>query len=195
MSTAITVGLLSDTHIPYRMRRLPDVLFDALGGVALILHAGDVDDPRALASLREIAPVHAVRGNVHPLDLSDGGASLPPVVELTLAGQRVVLTHGHWSGLSALWLKGWDILSRYLAWDDDDLFNRQIALRLVRRHAEADLIVFGHSHRAYVERIEGVLLVNPGAVCPARGRPSTVARMTLGGHDPRVNFIPLRGHP
>ena len=36
---------------------------EALAGVDMILHAGDVGSPAVLDTLREIAPVVAVRGN------------------------------------------------------------------------------------------------------------------------------------
>lgn len=51
----VRAALLSDTHLPHRMARLPTQLFDALDGVDVILHAGDVDRSGALDPLREIA--------------------------------------------------------------------------------------------------------------------------------------------
>jgi len=188
--TVLTLGLISDTHVPYRMKRLPDELFEALEGVDLILHAGDVDDPAALESLRRIAPVHAVRGNLHVLDFSDGGASLPGVLELTLAGQRVVLTHGHHPGPPGFWFKGWDLILRLLG-GDDGIFNRRIVRRLTRIYPDADVIIFGHSHRVYVERMRRTLLVNPGAVCPTLGKPPTVARVRLGDEETLVEIVSL----
>ena len=186
---ALVVGLLSDTHVPRRLKRLPETVLDALAGVDLILHAGDVDDPAALEPLRAIAPVHAVRGNVHLHEFSDGGAALPTVVELYLAGRRIVLTHGHQPGLFGLWLKGWDVLVKYLGLMDGTAFNRRIARRLVRLHPAADVIVFGHTHRACWEWVDGKLLVNPGAVCPTRGERPTVARLRLGAGRPEVEIV------
>ncbi|MGA8044349.1 MAG: metallophosphoesterase family protein [Terracidiphilus sp.] len=52
-------GVLSDTHGLLRAEVLP-----ALAGVERILHLGDVGSADILTSLRRIAPVHAVRGNV-----------------------------------------------------------------------------------------------------------------------------------
>ncbi len=189
--SALTVGLLADTHVPYRIARLPDALFEALAGVDVILHAGDVDDPAALEPLRAIAPVHAVRGNIHVFDLSDGGASLPRTVEMELAGYRMVLTHGHPAGLLGLWLKGRDVTLRLLGYDDNGYFNRRAASRLARLHPEADIVVFGHSHRAHVGWYDQTLIVNPGAVCPTPRRRPTVARMELDAGNPRVRIIPL----
>ncbi len=188
---ALTVGVLSDTHVPHRMKRLPSELFDALEGVDVILHAGDVDDPAALEPLRKLAPVHAVRGNVHVLDFSDGGASLPTAVRLNLAGRRVVLTHGHRPGLLGVWFKGWDVAMRLSGRKDDGLFNRRVSRRLLQLYPKADIIIFGHSHRAHVEWVGHTLLVNPGAVCAAWGQMSTVARMQLGEGEPHVEIIAL----
>jgi uncharacterized protein len=53
------VGLISDTHGLLR----PEAM-EALRGSQLIVHAGDVGSPEILESLRTIAPVVAVRGNV-----------------------------------------------------------------------------------------------------------------------------------
>src|SRR5688500_3225943 len=52
------VGVISDTHGLVR-----DEALRALEGSELILHAGDIGAPDVLERLREIAPVHAVRGN------------------------------------------------------------------------------------------------------------------------------------
>ena len=189
----LTVGLLSDTHIPHRLKRLPDAVLDALAGVDLILHAGDVDNPAALEPLRTIGPVHAVRGNIHLQDFSNGGATLPAVVELQLAGRRVVLTHGHRPGLFGFYLKSLEVVVQRLGLMDNSDFNRRIAHRLARLYPTADVVVFGHTHRAHIERIGRTLLVNPGAVCLTRGEQPTVARMRLGMGmgKPEVEIIPL----
>jgi len=54
-----TVGVISDTHGLLR----PNAL-QALEGSDLIIHAGDVGNPEILDSLRSLAPLIAVRGNV-----------------------------------------------------------------------------------------------------------------------------------
>ena len=53
------VGIISDTHGLLR----PEAE-QALHGVDVIVHAGDIGKPEILARLKEIAPVFAVRGNV-----------------------------------------------------------------------------------------------------------------------------------
>jgi hypothetical protein len=57
------VGIVSDTHVGTRIARLPQDVPAALAGVDLILHAGDLVDPRVLRELRNVAPVVAVAGN------------------------------------------------------------------------------------------------------------------------------------
>jgi putative phosphoesterase len=54
-----TIGIISDTHGLLR----PQALL-ALEGSDLIIHAGDVGDPKILVTLKALAPVFAVRGNV-----------------------------------------------------------------------------------------------------------------------------------
>jgi putative phosphoesterase len=59
MKNPNSIGVISDTHGLLR----PEAL-RALEGSDLIIHAGDVGDPKILEALHAIAPVVAVRGNV-----------------------------------------------------------------------------------------------------------------------------------
>ena len=63
------IGVISDTHGLLR----PCVL-RVFQGCELIIHAGDIGKPAVLDSLREIAPVVAVRGN---MDRGDWAAEIP----------------------------------------------------------------------------------------------------------------------
>ena len=54
---AACFGLVSDTHLPERLSRLPAALFEVLRGVDLVLHAGDIGELRVLDELSRIAPV------------------------------------------------------------------------------------------------------------------------------------------
>ena len=56
---SFSVGVISDTHGLLR----PGVI-DALQGVDLIIHAGDIGDPMIIDELSAAAPVVAVRGNM-----------------------------------------------------------------------------------------------------------------------------------
>jgi putative phosphoesterase len=53
------VGVISDTH-----GHLPKTAATRLSSADLIIHAGDIDTPKILADLKQIAPVVFVRGNM-----------------------------------------------------------------------------------------------------------------------------------
>ena len=80
------IGLISDTH-----GLLRDEAVDALRGSHLILHAGDVGDPEILDSLRRIAPVVAIRGNVDTESWADTLAATEVVT--AAAGVAIYLIH------------------------------------------------------------------------------------------------------
>ena len=82
MANAIKrVGVISDTHGLLR----PEAV-EALRGSELILHAGDVGKPEILETLRKIAPVVAVRGNVD----TEPWAHALPVTAIAEAGAAMV---------------------------------------------------------------------------------------------------------
>ena len=148
------IGLVADTHCPEFVERLPDELFEALAGVDLVLHAGDVNARSTLNELARIAPVEAVRGD-HDGALPD----LPATRELTLEGKRIVLVHGQ----RPRWIEEPNTLLWTLSLG---LFrpNTGLPRSLRRRFPGADVIVYGHTHRADVTEVEGALVVNPGGV-------------------------------
>jgi uncharacterized protein len=120
-------------------------------GVDRILHAGDVGSRVVLEGLAKIAPVDAVYGNVD--DRND--PALARERTLTHDGITIHVSHGHELGRPTPELA----LSRYVA----------------------DVVVFGHTHRAVTVRTaEGRLAVNPGAAGPRRfDIVPTVARLLV----------------
>ena len=83
---SLSLGVISDTHGLLR----PEALA-ALAGSDAILHAGDVGKAEILEHLRQLAPLHAIRGNV------DTGpfwaAALPETATLEIGGLRIHLVH------------------------------------------------------------------------------------------------------
>ena len=79
------IGLIADTHGLLR----PEAM-SCQAGVDAILHAGDVGRDEVLAGLKELAPVHAVRGNV---DRTGAARDLPESLDLEFGGVRIALTH------------------------------------------------------------------------------------------------------
>lgn len=158
------VGVVADTHSPEFLDKLPDRLFEVLAGVELVLHAGDIDSEDTLAALGRLAPVVAVRGD-HDQSLG----TLPTSREVTVEGKRIVLVHGQRSR----WLEEpntlmWTLSLGYFR------PHRGLPRTLRRRFPYADAIVYGHTHRARTETIEGVLLFNPGGV--HQWSPATASR-------------------
>lgn len=79
------IGIISDTHGLLR----PEVNA-YLSGVSHIIHAGDIGRPEVMTSLRQIAPVTAVRGNV---DNGEWAEEYPYTQTLTLAGRSFHVLH------------------------------------------------------------------------------------------------------
>jgi len=82
---ARNIGLISDTH-----GLLREEAVEALRGSELILHAGDVGDPAILESLRRIAPVIAVRGNI---DTEAWAGELPESEVVDVSGVLFYMLH------------------------------------------------------------------------------------------------------
>ena len=151
---ASRVGAVADTHCPEFIDALPERLFKVLAGVDLILHAGDVNGQSTLEALQRLAPVDAVRG-----DHDQALTSLPVSREVTVEGRRIVVVHGN----RGRWLEE----AQTLLWTLSlGYFHPHAGLphALRRRFPSADAIVYGHTHRAHVENIDGVLMFNPGGV-------------------------------
>ena len=134
----------------------------ALTGVELILHAGDVGGPAILDELRLIAPIRAVFGNTDPPD--HPGLSIELSVEVD--GLRVHVSHGHEIGSPT-------------------------PEKLAERY-DADVVVYGHTHRPLVTRRDGRLFVNPGAAGPKRFNISpSVAKLTIVDGRAEVEIIDI----
>ncbi len=135
----------------------------ALEGVHLILHAGDVGGRDVLIELGALAPVHAVYGNVDDIHTPE----LEAHRWLTLEGLQIHVSHGHELG-------------------------RPTPDAALHAYADADVIVFGHTHRALVHRAGRRLVVNPGAAGPKRfDVVPSVARLHLAQGEADVEIVPI----
>ena len=137
---------------------------DVFRGVHAIVHAGDVGGAAVLRALCAIAPVDVVYGNIDdPRDPSLARERL-----VSIGGVTIHVSHGHELG-------------------------RPTPELALARYSDADVVVFGHTHRAAVVRgADGRLAVNPGAAGPRRFdvQPS-VARLTIAGGRAEVELISL----
>jgi uncharacterized protein len=80
-----TIGVISDTHGLLRPQALC-----ALEGSDLIIHAGDVGDPKILDALKALAPVFAVRGNV---DMDAWAQGLPETEVIETDSATIYVLH------------------------------------------------------------------------------------------------------
>ena len=151
------IGLISDTHGLLRPR-----VHEALAGVELIFHAGDVGGNEILDELELIAPVRAVYGNTD----APGQPRLVDSIDCTIGGVSVHVSHGHEVGSPT-------------------------PARLLARYA-AQVIVYGHTHRQHVAHVEGRLVVNPGAAGAKRFKlEPSVGRLTIRDGRAEVEIVLL----
>ncbi|MGH6693197.1 MAG: metallophosphoesterase family protein, partial [Gammaproteobacteria bacterium] len=127
---------------------------------------GDVGAWEVITDLEAIAPVTAVCGNV---DDSALHARLPQVATVQLEGFEIVVTHG-------------------------DQLGSPTPAKLHAAFPEAEIIVYGHTHRPLLELVDRtVTVMNPGAAGPARfGVAPSVGIMELEpGIPPRARIVTL----
>jgi len=64
--------------------------------------------------------------------------------------------------------------------------------KVAERYPDADLVVYGHSHRPALAKIGGTVVVNPGSAGRRRFRdPVSVARAELRDGEANVVLVPL----
>jgi putative phosphoesterase len=158
----VLIAVISDTHLPRGARRLPDECVRRIAGADLLLHAGDFSTLEVLRELEAIGPpVLGVHGNVDSAELR---ALLPAERIVEAEGARIAMVH-----------------------DSGPRAGRLGRLR-GRFGAEADAVVFGHSHLPLHERADdGFQIFNPGS--PTERRRAPVHTMGLARIDQgRITF-------
>jgi len=155
------LGVISDTHIAARgIRKIATKIIQKISedaatlqvllaphfkGVSAVLHAGDLVDLSVLEMLKGFGEVYAVAGN---MDRGEVRSVLPEKRVVALGNYRIGMLHGWGSphGLSG-------------------------RIREQFKGEKLDCIVFGHSHQAYDQIEEGVLMFNPGSPTDRRFAP------------------------
>ena len=143
----------------------PEV-FQAFAEVDHILHAGDIGPADLLTELESLAPVTAVYGNTDHDEVRD---RLPQVASIELEGFDIVLTHGDQLGVPT-------------------------PENLNAAFPDAQIIVYGHTHRPLLTIVDVVVTVmNPGGAGHRRfGLPPSVGILELEpGIPPRGRVLPL----
>lgn len=156
---------MADTHSkphPKTQERLKELAPDA------ILHAGDIGALSVLDELAEVAPVHAVRGNIDA-QVRDVPEQL--LVELLAGGVlklRLLLVHiAVYGGVK---------------------LRAEVAKRA--REERASLVVCGHSHVPFLGRDRGISVFNPGSIGPKRFQlPIVLGAIDVAGNNASIRHI------
>ena len=127
----------------------------------MIIHLGDcVRDAEELRDEFPEIPLENVPGNC---DLS---MEVPTRV-LLIENKKIMICHGHTYNVKASYL----------------------SLELAGAEREADAVLFGHTHRLYYARHNGMLFLNPGSIgSPGYGTPPSYAILTVDGSSDTIEF-------
>ena len=132
-------------------------------GIDHILHGGDVGMPGLLLELQLIAPVTAVIGNT-----DEAALRLRETEVIELDGKKFLVHH---------------ILNPRAPEDS-------VKPRIERE--QPDVVVFGHSHKPFCERIGGTLYFNPGYAGKSRFRMQrSIALLHCNAKDVRPEYLTL----
>lgn len=101
-----------------------------------LIHLGDLEGGEDFINTHVSCPAYLVSGN------NDFFCSLPREREITLGNSQVLLTHGHYY---------------YVSLGVEEL-RRQAASR------DYQVVMFGHTHKPYLETKDGVTILNPGSL-------------------------------
>jgi len=145
------IGLISDTHVPVRARRLPEEIFKIFENAEYIIHAGDFVELSVIDELEQIAPVLAVYGN---MDGSEIRERMPKMNSLKLFNWKIGVVH-----------------------DPGALFGVG-KMRDIARKNGFDVLVYGHTHNAHVKWEGKTLFVNPGS--PTNPIPPFIVKPSVG---------------
>ena len=181
------IGVISDTHIPSAGPEPPAEVIKAFEGVDLILHAGHANVVSCIEWLERIAPVRSTESWVE-----GSGESWTRNVRI-----EVFEFEGHTIGMAH------ELILRNLP---DDVLpgaieryfppGQSLAAALAEIFGKpVDVVVFGYTHQAMVERHDRVLLVNPGSpsLVGQQVRLGTGAILELGEGAAEAHVVQLAG--
>lgn len=125
--------IVSDTH---GHEKNLETVIEKTGPVDLFIHLGDIEGHEDYIEALAGCPVHMVSGN------NDFFSDLPREEEFQLGRYRVLITHGHYYGVSV----GTD------------------RLKEEARSRNIDIVMYGHTHRPEIDIDDHVTVLNPGSL-------------------------------
>ena len=132
-----------------------------------LIHLGDVEGSEEKIRRMVSCPVYMVSGN------NDFFSDLPREPEFGLEKYRVMMTHGHYY---------------YVSLNLDELWRQA-------RSRGLDIVMFGHTHKPFLETRGGITLLNPGSISYPRQegrRPSYIWMETDANGEAQfeIRFLP-----
>ena len=184
---ATKIGVISDTHSAGSGRDLPVKILEALRGVDMILHCGDLECLGVLDYLEEVAPLLAVRGYEDPVEEGERLALTTRVVKVE--GVSIGMIHDiQWPGPKI-----------QTSPDGADLIlpeanGREIMARKFKE--PVDIVLYGDTHEEIVTYWDGIMIMNPGSpTYPGkrhkRGALGTLGILEIDGEDAAGRIVEL----
>ena len=139
--------VVSDTHgSPDNLRTVIDI-----EKPDRIYHLGDGQGVEDNLWMMSEAPAECVCGNC------DWGGNLPNEVVLDVGNHRLLLTHGHYYGVSYTYEK----------------------IAEAAKAKGCDIVLYGHTHVPTIDHFEGLVIANPGSVSFPRQNSREHTYMTI----------------
>jgi putative phosphoesterase len=155
--TEFRVAVFADTH--GNIQALKDAL-KKNGPFDLVVHLGDGVEDGARAAEEMGLAFHGVAGN------EDFRTGFPETFVLKLGRFDFLLIHGHQTDINPFQPKDiWDVYF-------DELCDWA-------RNRGATGLMFGHTHKTYLDRTNDLVILNPGEQHPGSGWPPTFAVVEL----------------
>lgn len=130
-----------------------DIVLEREHDIDMLLHLGDVENGQDYIETVAKCPVYIIGGN------NDYFSSLPTERELCVGKYKVFMTHGH---------------GYYVSMDTKSLRRAAMARGV-------DIVLFGHTHRPYLDVAGELKVINPGSLSYPRqeGRKGTYIVMQM----------------
>lgn len=117
-------------------------IYSKLKNIDYILHCGDISTIDIIYDLEEYAPVIAVAGNVESAETDD---RYPVKLIHKIGSLKIYITHQF----------------SY----NENYFIENI---LYKDEKDVRLVLFGHTHKPYKKKVNGITFFNPGTIGPPR---------------------------
>lgn len=111
-------------------------LLEKLKPLDMVIHCGDVEGSEYAISQAAGCPVQIVLGN------NDFFSALPREIEFEIGSYHVWVTHGHTYGVSM----------------------SSERIKQEARERGVDIVMFGHTHRPYLDEAKDLIALNPGSI-------------------------------